>query len=55
MHYTQTVLSSQGFIYHPDLFGNLKRAMAWVDPNNSERFDNWDIDEALDGVIKEII
>ena len=47
MHYTQEVLSSQGFVYHPDLFGNLKRAMAWVDPNHSERFDNWDIDETF--------
>ena len=45
MHYTQEVLRSQGFEYHPDLYFNLKRAIAWVDPNNSESFDNWDICE----------
>ena len=44
VHYTQEKLRNEGFVYSTDLFGNLKRVMAWTDPNNSSSFNNWDID-----------
>lgn len=43
-HWTQRKLRAAGFVYGTELFDNLKRALAWVDPNNSQSFDNWDIE-----------
>jgi uncharacterized protein (DUF3820 family) len=46
-HWTQEALRNAGFVYGRNLFGNLKRALKWVDPDKIGRFDNWDIDEGV--------
>ena len=48
-HRTQDSLIASGFEYGVTKFCNLKRALAWVDPNNSESIDNWDVDRSFGG------
>ena len=47
VHYTLQILSDEGFVFPQDEVNNLKCVIAWVDPNNSESFQNWEIDKSF--------